>query len=133
MSVAWLHKTKCCKINTLGLFTCEFLHTNTSDFALFEDAIVLLYTTFITNLKGVSSKTETCSYITHHVYMYLLHTHHRSCSQLSPLHISLIMWVLQNIFLTNSKRSKILQPDLSTKLASMNTSNPSFRNFTGYQ
>ena len=41
--------------------------------------------------------------------------------------------VLQNIFLTNSKRSKILQPDLSSKLASMNTSNLFFRNFTGYQ
>ena len=28
---------------------------------------------------------------------------------------------------------QILQPDLSSKLASTNTSNPSFRNFTGYQ
>ena len=41
--------------------------------------------------------------------------------------------VLQNIFLTNSERSKIRQPDLSSKLSSTNTSNPSFRNFTGYQ
>ena len=41
--------------------------------------------------------------------------------------------VLQNIFLTNSKRSKFLQPDLSSKLISMNTSNTSFRNFAGYQ
>ena len=44
--------------------------------------------------------------------------------------VILFYQVLQNIFLTNSK---ILQPDLSSKLASMNTSNPSFRNFTGYQ
>ena len=69
----------------------QFLHT--SDFALFEDAIVLLYTTFIMNLKGISSKTEICSYITHHVYVHLLYTHHWSCLQLSPLHnTSLIMF-----------------------------------------
>ena len=47
--------------------------------------------------------------------------------------VILFYQVLQNIFLTNSKRSKIWQPDLSSKLASTNTSNPSFRNFTGYQ
>ena len=45
---------------------------------------------------------------------------------------SLFYHVLQNI-LTNYERSKIRQPDLSSKLASTNTSNPSFRNFTGYQ
>ena len=45
---------------------------------------------------------------------------------------SLFYEVLQNI-LTNSKRSKILQPDSSSKFASMNTSNCSFKNFTGYQ
>ena len=47
--------------------------------------------------------------------------------------VILFYQVLQNIFLTNSKRSKIRQPGLSSKLASTNTSNPSFRNFTGYQ
>ena len=46
--------------------------------------------------------------------------------------VILFYQVLQNI-LTNSKRCKLLQPDLSLKLPSMNTSNPSFRNFTGYQ
>ena len=46
--------------------------------------------------------------------------------------VILFYQVLQKIFLTNTKRSKVLQPDLSSKLASMNTSNPSFRNFTGY-
>ena len=35
--------------------------------------------------------------------------------------VILFYQVLQNIFLTNSKRSKILQPDLSSKLASMKT------------
>ena len=36
-------------------------------------------------------------------------------------------------FLTNCKRSKILQQDLSSKLGSRNTSNPFFKNSTGYQ
>ena len=36
-------------------------------------------------------------------------------------------------FLTNCKRSKILQKDLSSKLGSRNTSNPFFKNSTGYQ
>ena len=48
-------------------------------------------------------------------------------------YVILFYQVLQNIFLTNSKRSKIRQPDLSSKLSSTNTSNPSFRNFIGYQ
>ena len=47
--------------------------------------------------------------------------------------VILFYQVFQNIFLTNSKRSKIRQPDLSSKLSSTNTSNPSFRNFTVYQ
>ena len=36
-------------------------------------------------------------------------------------------------FLTNCKRSKILQQNLSSKLRSRNTSNPFFKNSTGYQ
>ena len=36
-------------------------------------------------------------------------------------------------FLTNCKRSKILQQDLSSKLRSRNTSNPFFKNSTDYQ
>ena len=47
--------------------------------------------------------------------------------------VILFYQVLQNIFLTNSNRSKIRQPDLSSRLSSTNTSKPSFRNFTGYQ
>ena len=47
--------------------------------------------------------------------------------------VILFYQVPQHIFLTNSKRSKILQPDLSSKLASTNSLNPSFRNFNGYQ
>ena len=35
--------------------------------------------------------------------------------------VILFYQVLQNIFLTSSKRSNLLQPDLSSKLASMNT------------
>ena len=48
-------------------------------------------------------------------------------------HCNSLFQILQNVFLTNPKRSKVLQPDLSSKLAGMNTSNPSFINFTGYQ
>ena len=40
---------------------------------------------------------------------------------------------VQIIFLTNCKRSKILQQDLSSKLGSKNTSNIFFKNSTGYQ
>ncbi|WP_419612425.1 hypothetical protein, partial [Thiolapillus sp.] len=36
-------------------------------------------------------------------------------------------------FLTHCKRSKILQQDLSSKLGGKNTSNPFFKNSTGYQ
>ena len=64
----------------------------------------------------------------------------RSCQPLSaPLSCpslitaTLCYQVHQNSFLTNFKRSKTLQPDLFSKLASKNMSNPSFKNFTGYQ
>ena len=56
---------------------------------------------------------------------------HLFCQNLTT--VILFYQVLQNIFLTNSRRSRILQPDLSSKLSSTNTSNPSLRNFTGYQ
>ena len=47
--------------------------------------------------------------------------------------VNLCYQAVQINFLTNCKRSKILQQDLSSKRRSKNTSNPFFKNSTGYQ